>query len=83
MIIVVNDVNIDSDAFLDMPESSQLLYFHFFGRRDEFKRINNVNALMRACGGNCDDLDELFKHFYIEKPLDFKEIGIAVAKSEV
>lgn len=85
MIIVIKEIDVDSDEFLDMPESSQLLYFHFFARRDlKTNRINNVNALMRACGGNSDDLEELFKHHYIDKPLDSKEFigGLADGRAQ-
>ncbi len=34
MILVIKNIDVDSDEFLDMPESSQLLYFHLFVRRD-------------------------------------------------
>ena len=32
---------IDSDAFLDMPQSTQLLYFHLSMRADDDGFINN------------------------------------------
>lgn len=36
---------IDSDAFLEMPDSSQLLYFHLAMRADDDGFINNPRKI--------------------------------------
>ena len=67
---------IDSDAFLDMPSTTQLLYFHLSMRADDDGFINNAKSIMRTCGGNEDDLKLLAaKKFII--PFDS---GIIVIK---
>lgn len=47
---------IDSDAFLDMPQSTQLLYFHLSMRADDDGFINNPKSIMRNVKCNDDDL---------------------------
>ena len=47
---------IDSDAFLDMPITSQLLYFHLSMRADDDGFINKPKTIMRMCGCKDDDL---------------------------
>jgi hypothetical protein len=47
---------IDSDLFLDMPQSSQLLYFHLSMRADDDGFINNPKSVMRNVRCNEDDL---------------------------
>ena len=67
---------IDSDAFLDMPVSSQLLYFHLSMRADDDGFINNPKAIMRNARCNDDDMKLLIaKKFII--PFDS---GIVVIK---
>lgn len=57
---------IDSDAFLDMPLSSQALYFHLSMRADDDGFINNVKKIQRVLGCADDDLKLLlFKGFVI------------------
>jgi hypothetical protein len=46
---------IDSDAFLDMPQSTQLLYFQLSMRADDDGFINNPKAILRNIG--CKDGD--------------------------
>ena len=46
---------IDSDAFLDMPISSQALYFHMSMRADDEGFVNNAKKIIRILG--CDDSD--------------------------
>ena len=41
---------IDSDAFLEMPATSQLLYFHLAMRADDDGFINRPKTIMRICG---------------------------------
>ena len=50
---------IDSDAFLDMPQSSQLLYFHLCMRADDDGFVGNPKKILRMIGGNDDDLKVL------------------------
>lgn len=67
---------IDSDAFLDMPLSSQSLYFHLSMRADDDGFINNPRKIQRMIGASDDDLKLLIaKRFII--PFDS---GIVVIK---
>ena len=57
---------IDSDAFLDMPLSSQALYFHLNMRADDDGFINNPKRIQRTIGASDDDLKLLLaKRFVI------------------
>lgn len=56
---------IDADAFLDMPATSQLLYFHLSMRADDDGFIHNPKSVMRACGGTEDDLRILISKKYL------------------
>ena len=47
---------IDSDAFLDMPLSTQALYFHLSMRADDDGYINNQKKIQRMIGASDDDL---------------------------
>lgn len=47
---------IDSDAFLDMPLSTQALYFHLSMRADDDGFINNPKKIQRVIGASDDDL---------------------------
>lgn len=47
---------IDSDAFLDMPLSTQALYFHLSMRADDDGFINNPKKIQRMVGASDDDL---------------------------
>lgn len=67
---------IDSDAFLDMPLSTQALYFHLSMRGDDDGFINNPRKIQRMIGASDDDLKLLCaKNFII--PFD---TGIVVIK---
>lgn len=67
---------IDSDAFLDMPVTSQLLYFHLSMRADDDGFVNKPKSVMRMVGCKEDDLKLLFvKKFLI--PFDS---GVVVIK---
>lgn len=57
---------IDSDAFLDMPLSTQALYFHLNMRADDDGFINNPKRIQRTIGASDDDLKLLIaKRFLI------------------
>ena len=67
---------IDSDAFLDMPLSTQALYFHLSMRADDDGFINNPKKIQRMIDASDDDLRVLIlKNFII--PF---ESGIVVIK---
>ena len=56
---------IDSDAFLDMPQSSQLLYFHLSMRADDEGFINNPRAIMRNVRCTEEDILQLINKKFI------------------
>ena len=67
---------VDSDAFLDMPLSTQALYFHLGMRADDDGFINNPRRVQRTIGCADDDLKLLIaKRFII--PFDS---GVVVIK---
>lgn len=60
---------IDSDAFLDMPLSTQALYFHLSMRADDDGFLNNAKRIMDMIKANQNDYDLLkAKRFIIEFP---------------
>ena len=67
---------IDSDAFLDMPLSTQALYFHLSMRADDDGFINNPKKIQRTIGAADDDLKMLIAKRFI---IPF-ESGIVVIK---
>lgn len=67
---------IDSDAFLDMPLSTQCLYFHLSMRADDEGFINNPKKIQRTIGASDDDLKLLIAKSFI---IPF-ESGIVVIK---
>ena len=67
---------IDSDAFLDMPLSSQSLYFHLNMRADDDGFVNNPKKIQRMIGASEDDLKLLLAKRFI---LGF-ENGVIVIK---
>ena len=67
---------IDSDAFLDMPLSTQALYFHLSMRADDDGFINNPKKIQRMIGGSDDYLKLLVAKRFI---IPF-ESGIVVIK---
>ena len=67
---------IDSDAFLDMPLSTQALYFHLSMRADDDGFINNPRKIQRIVGCGNDDIKLLIAKQFI---IPF-ESGIVVIK---
>jgi hypothetical protein len=67
---------IDSDMFLDMPLSTQSLYFHLSMRGDDDGFINNPKKIQRMIGATDDDLRILAAKQFI---IPF-ESGIVVIK---
>lgn len=47
---------VDSDAFMDMSQTAQLLYFHLSMRADDDGFIGNPKKIMRMIGVNDDDM---------------------------
>lgn len=56
---------IDSDAFLDMPTSSQCLYFHFGIRADDDGFVNNPKKIAKIINANDDDIRILLAKQFI------------------
>lgn len=57
---------VDTDLFLDMPQSSQNLYFHLGMRADDDGFVSNPKKIIKIIGANDDDLKLLFlKKFVI------------------
>ena len=56
---------VDSDAFLDMPLSSQALYFHLSMRADDEGFINNPKKIQRMIGASDDDMKVLVAKRFI------------------
>lgn len=56
---------IDSDAFLDMPQTSQNLYFHLNMRADDDGFLDNPKKVMRTIGANQNDLEILLAKRYL------------------
>lgn len=60
---------IDSDAFLEMPLSTQALYFHLSMRADDDGFLNNAKRIMDMIKANQNDYDLLLaKSFIIQFP---------------
>lgn len=67
---------IDSDIFLDMPLSTQALYFHLSMRADDDGFINNPKKIQRMIGCSDDDMRILCAKSFI---IPF-ESGVVVIK---
>lgn len=67
---------IDSDAFLDMPLSTQALYFHLAMRADDEGFVGNPKKIQRMIGASDDDCRILISKRFI---LTFQS-GIVVIK---
>src|ERR1035437_4275679 len=66
----------NADAFLDMPVSSQLLYFHLNMEADDDGFVSNPKRVMRTIGAGEDDLKVLLTKRFL---LSF-ENGVVVIK---
>lgn len=67
---------IDSDAFLDMPLSTQALYFHLSMRADDEGFVNNPKKIQRMTGASDDDVKLLIAKRFV---IPF-ESGVCVIK---
>lgn len=67
---------VDTDLFLDMPQSTQNLYFHLGMRADDDGFVSNPKKIIRTIGANEDDLKILTTKKFI---IPF-EIGVIVIR---
>ena len=67
---------VDSDAFLDMPLSTQALYFHLNMRADDDGFLGNPKRIQRLIGASDDDLKILIAKRFV---LAFED-GVIVIK---
>lgn len=56
---------IDTDMFLDMPASTQSLYFHMLLRADDDGFLKNAKTIMRTVGASPDDIKLLIAKQYL------------------
>lgn len=56
---------VDSDSFLDMPQSSRLLYFSLAMQADDDGFVGNPKNITRAIGASQDDLKVLLSKRFI------------------
>lgn len=66
---------VDSDSFLDMPLSTQCLYFHLNMRADDDGFIGNPKKIMRMIGASEDDLKILLAKRFL---LIFEESVVVI-----
>lgn len=88
---------VDTDAFLDMPQSSQLLYFHLCMRADDEGFVGNPKKVIRMIGASEDDYKILvakrfvllfesavmvIKHWLIHNTIRMDRFGETVYREE-
>lgn len=56
---------IDTDMFIDMPASTQCLYFHILLRADDDGFLKNAKTIMRTVGASPDDVKLLIAKQYL------------------
>lgn len=56
---------VESDAFLDMPATAQLLYFHLSLNADDYGVVPNPKTIQRLAGCNNDDLKILMAKRFV------------------
>ncbi|WP_243198151.1 DNA replication protein [Weissella diestrammenae] len=67
----------DTDAFLEMPLSTQALYFHLNMHADDDGFVSNVNTIMRMIGASGDDAKILIAKQFL---IPFDDSGVVVIK---
>lgn len=60
-----NKVLTNSDDFLELPDSSQVLYFHLSMNADDDGFVNNWKSIMKMTGTKEDDMKLLIAKQYI------------------
>ena len=68
---------VDSDAFLEMPLSTQALYFHLNMKADDDGFVGNPRRVMRMIGANEDEFKVLLAKKFI---LEFEGQSVCVIK---
>ena len=61
-----------SDKFLELPNSTQALYFHICARADEKGYIYNPKSLTRGVGAKCSDMTALINGKFV---ISYKDSG--------
>lgn len=56
---------IDSDAFMEMPATAQVLYFHMSMRADDDGFVGSPKRIMRMIGSGEDDMKTLFEKGFV------------------
>ena len=56
---------VESDCFLDLPPTSQNLYFHLGMNADDRGFVNNPRTVMKACGSGISDVELLANKKFI------------------
>lgn len=67
---------VDSDAFLDMPQTSQNLYFHLAMRADDDGFVGNPKKIIRMLGASDDD----YKILIVKRFVIVFKSGVCVIK---
>lgn len=67
----------DTDTFLDMPLSTQALYFHVNMHADDDGFVDNINTIKRMVGASKDDEKLLIAKQFL---IPFEESGVVVVK---
>ena len=65
---------VGSDAFLELPKSAQLLYFHIGVRARDKGVLNNIFTIARLLSCTKDDVKDLLDNGFI-KPIVDSELG--------
>ena len=55
----------ESDAFLDMPASAQMLYFHFSMNADDDGFVNSPRKIQKMCCASDEDYEMLIARSFI------------------
>ena len=72
---------VDTDAFLEMPLSSQALYFHLSMRADDDGFVSNPKKIMRMLGSQDDELRVLIaKRFMKSWELNMKRSQVVTTR---
>ena len=75
MTIKINKSVVNSDKFLDMPKTSQLLYFMFLFDADSNGYICHPQTIVQADGFGADDFKILIGKGFIEADNTFFKIA--------
>lgn len=67
----------DTDVFLDMPLSTQALYFHLNMHADDDGFVDNINTIKRMVGASKDDEKLLIAKQFL---IPFEDSGVVVIK---